>query len=95
GTMSLVGPRPLYERQAAQRKGHQPRRVDVRPGITGYAQVFGRAALTHEDKIDLDVYSCCFTTTMAELVANLLEREAGIGQMPGASMPEAMCPSCR
>ena len=56
GTMSLVGPRPLYERQAAQWNAHQRRRVEVRPGITGYAQVFGRAALTHEDKIDLDVY---------------------------------------
>jgi len=56
GTMSLIGPRPLYERQAAKWNDHQRRRLEVRPGITGYAQVFGRGALTHEDKIDLDVY---------------------------------------
>ena len=56
GTMSLVGPRPLYERQAAKWNDHQRRRLEVSPGITGYAQVFGRGAITHEDKIDLDVY---------------------------------------
>ena len=56
GTMSLIGPRPLYERQAAKWNDHQRRRLEVLPGITGYAQVFGRGAITHEDKIDLDVY---------------------------------------
>lgn len=56
GTMSLIGPRPLYERQAAKWNAHQRRRLEVRPGITGYAQVFGRGTITHEDKIDLDVY---------------------------------------
>ncbi len=38
GQMSLVGPRPLYERQAAQWSARQRRRLDVPPGITGYAQ---------------------------------------------------------
>lgn len=55
GQMSLVGPRPLYERQAALWNDRQRRRLEVRPGITGYAQVYGRGALTHEDKIELDV----------------------------------------
>lgn len=55
GEMSLVGPRPLYERQAEKWDQRQRRRLDVRPGITGYAQVYGRAALTHEEKIELDV----------------------------------------
>jgi lipopolysaccharide/colanic/teichoic acid biosynthesis glycosyltransferase len=56
GQMSLVGPRPLYERQAQQWNQRQRRRLEVRPGITGYAQVSGRAANTIEDKLELDVY---------------------------------------
>jgi len=56
GQMSLVGPRPLYERQAEQWTDHQRRRLEVRPGITGYAQAYGRGGLTHEEKIDLDVH---------------------------------------
>jgi len=55
GQMSLVGPRPLYERQAEKWTDRQRRRLDVRPGITGYAQVHGRASATHEDKIELDL----------------------------------------
>jgi len=56
GQMSLVGPRPLYERQAALWDAHQRRRLDVRPGISGYAQAYGRAKLTHRGKIELDVF---------------------------------------
>jgi len=55
GQMSLVGPRPLYERQAEQWNERQRRRLEVRPGLTGYAQVYGRAELTHEEKIEMDV----------------------------------------
>ena len=56
GQMSLVGPRPLYERQAAQWDQHQRRRLEVRPGITGYAQAYGRGQLTIEEKIEMDVH---------------------------------------
>ena len=56
GQMSMVGPRPLYERQAERWNPHQRRRLDVRPGITGYAQVHGRADITLEDKIEMDLY---------------------------------------
>ncbi len=56
GQMSLVGPRPLYLRQAEQWNPRQKRRLLVRPGLTGYAQVCGRAGLTHEEKIELDVH---------------------------------------
>ena len=56
GEMSLVGPRPLYERQAEQWSPRQRRRLEVRPGLTGYAQVYGRGSLTHEEKIELDLY---------------------------------------
>ena len=56
GTMSLVGPRPLYERQAEEWDENQRRRLDVKPGITGYAQAYGRGALTIEEKIDMDLH---------------------------------------
>jgi lipopolysaccharide/colanic/teichoic acid biosynthesis glycosyltransferase len=56
GSMSIVGPRPLYERQAELWNEHQRRRLDVKPGLTGYAQIYGRGALTHEEKIELDIY---------------------------------------
>ena len=56
GQMSLVGPRPLYERQAAEWNDRQRRRLDVRPGVTGYAQAFGRGGLTIEEKIELDLH---------------------------------------
>lgn len=56
GQMSLVGPRPLYERQAQEWNERQRHRLDVRPGITGYAQVYGRGAVTLEEKIELDLY---------------------------------------
>jgi lipopolysaccharide/colanic/teichoic acid biosynthesis glycosyltransferase len=56
GQMSLVGPRPLYERQAAAWTPRQRRRLAVRPGLTGYAQAFGRGRLTHEDKIEYDLF---------------------------------------
>lgn len=56
GQMSLVGPRPLYERQAAQWNVRQRRRLEVKPGLSGYAQAFGRGSNTLEQKLELDVY---------------------------------------
>lgn len=56
GQMSLVGPRPLYERQAGLWDDRRRRRLGVRPGVTGYAQAYGRAGLTLEEKIELDLY---------------------------------------
>ena len=56
GQMSIVGPRPLYERQAAKWDQRQRGRLDVRPGMTGYAQAYGGPVLTHEDKIEMDLY---------------------------------------
>lgn len=56
GEMSVVGPRPLYERQAAQWDARQRRRLDVRPGLTGYAQAYGRGELPIEDKIEMDLH---------------------------------------
>ncbi len=56
GQMSLVGPRPLYERQAELWTPRQRRRLGVRPGLTGWAQVTGRADLPLEDKIERDLW---------------------------------------
>jgi lipopolysaccharide/colanic/teichoic acid biosynthesis glycosyltransferase len=56
GEMSLVGPRPLLIQYLERYSPEQARRHDVLPGMTGWAQVNGRNALTWEDKFRLDVW---------------------------------------
>jgi len=55
GDMSLVGPRPLYVSQMAEWDERQRKRLLVKPGLTGLAQISGRGALTREEKLELDV----------------------------------------
>ena len=56
GEMSLIGPRPTLAYQVEQYSPRQRKRLDVKPGITGWAQIHGRAALPWEDRIELDVW---------------------------------------
>ena len=56
GDMSLIGPRPTLRYQVERYDERQRRRLDVLPGITGWAQIHGRAALSWDERIELDVW---------------------------------------
>jgi lipopolysaccharide/colanic/teichoic acid biosynthesis glycosyltransferase len=56
GDMSLIGPRPTLRYQVERYDERQRHRLDVKPGLTGWAQIHGRAALPWEDRIELDVW---------------------------------------
>jgi lipopolysaccharide/colanic/teichoic acid biosynthesis glycosyltransferase len=56
GQMSLIGPRPGTPRHAEMYTDRQRRRLEVKPGITGWAQVNGRNSLSWEDRIELDIW---------------------------------------
>lgn len=56
GEMSLVGPRPHEPEEVAQYEKYQRRLLNIKPGITGFAQLFGRADLPFEEEAKLDIY---------------------------------------
>ena len=93
GDMSLVGPRPLLMRYLPLYTSEQMRRHDVRPGVTGWAQVNGRNALSWEDKFALDVWYVDHRSLLLDLkilartVAAVFRRE-GISYGNSATMPE-------
>jgi lipopolysaccharide/colanic/teichoic acid biosynthesis glycosyltransferase len=56
GDMSVIGPRPTLRYQVEQYDERQRRRLEIRPGLTGWAQVHGRASLPWAERIELDVW---------------------------------------
>ncbi|HLL85978.1 MAG TPA: sugar transferase [Thermoleophilaceae bacterium] len=67
GEMALVGPRPTIQAQVDQYTERQRRRLEVRPGITGWAQVNGRASLPWHERIELDVWYVEHRSTVLDL----------------------------
>jgi sugar transferase EpsL len=93
GEMSLVGPRPLLTRYLERYTPEQARRHEVRPGITGWAQVNGRNAITWEQKFALDVWyvdnhSLSLDMKILLLTIKKVGLRAGINASGGATMPE-------
>ncbi|MGE8319958.1 MAG: sugar transferase [Comamonas sp.] len=92
GDMSLVGPRPLLMEYLPLYTPEQARRHEVRPGITGWAQVNGRNALSWEEKFQLDVWYVDHRTLWLDIrilwltVKKVLVRE-GISAAGEATMP--------
>jgi lipopolysaccharide/colanic/teichoic acid biosynthesis glycosyltransferase len=56
GEMSVIGPRPTLRYQVERYTERQRRRLEVKPGITGWAQIHGRAALPWDERIELDLW---------------------------------------
>jgi lipopolysaccharide/colanic/teichoic acid biosynthesis glycosyltransferase len=67
GEMALVGPRPTIQAQVDRYTERQRRRLEVRPGITGWAQVNGRASLPWPERIELDVWYVEHRSTALDL----------------------------
>jgi sugar transferase EpsL len=93
GEMSLVGPRPLLMQYLSRYTLQQRRRHEVRPGITGLAQVSGRNALSWERKFELDVeyvdgYSLLIDVGILMRTAVALVRRDGINQPGHATTAE-------
>ena len=93
GELSIVGPRPLLTQYLPLYNERQARRHEVKPGITGWAQVNGRNAITWEEKFDLDVWYVdhqCFFLDIKILCmtfAKVIQRE-GIAAKGYETMPE-------
>lgn len=81
GDMALIGPRPLLPQYLSLYSSEQKRRHEVRPGITGWAQVHGRNAISWTEKFKLDVWyvdHCSFLTDLKVIFAtvkNVLQRK--------------------
>ncbi|HSN84632.1 MAG TPA: sugar transferase [Polyangiales bacterium] len=95
GDMSLVGPRPLLVRYLERYTPEQRRRHEVAPGITGWAQIHGRNAITWREKFALDVWyveNMSLRTDLAILFRTVTQvlRQRDISAEGHATMPEFM-----
>ncbi len=93
GEMSLVGPRPLLMRYLERYSPRQARRHEVRPGITGWAQINGRNALTWEEKLEHDVWyvdqlSPAIDAKILLMTLATVVRGRGVSAADHATMPE-------
>ena len=93
GDMSVVGPRPLMMRYLPRYNAFQRRRMEVRPGVTGWAQVNGRNALSWDEKFALDVWyvdNRTFWLDLRIVVRTFFKvfARSGIDHGPGDTMPE-------
>lgn len=93
GQMSLVGPRPLLPQYLDRYTPEQARRHEVKPGITGWAQVNGRNALTWEDKFRLDVWyvdnwSIGLDLKILVMTVGTVFKREGVNTEGHATMPE-------
>lgn len=92
GDMSLIGPRPLLVEYLSLYTEFQKRRHEVKPGITGWAQVNGRNAISWEKKFELDVWYVDHTSFLLDLkvfwltIKKVIKPE-GISQQGHATMP--------
>lgn len=93
GDMSIVGPRPLLMQYLSRYSAEQARRHEVRPGLTGWAQINGRNAITWEEKFRLDVWYIDNQSIFLDIkiilmtVAKVVKRE-GISHPGQATMEE-------
>lgn len=93
GDMSLIGPRPLLVKYLDRYSEEQRKRHNVRPGLTGYAQAYGRNSLTWEEKFEKDVYYVGHISLWLDIkiifktVSVVLKRE-GISSEASATMEE-------
>lgn len=100
GEMSLVGPRPLLMSYLERYTKEQARRHEVLPGITGWAQVNGRNALTHEERFALDVWYVEHWSLWLDVrivlvtILRVLSR-SGVSASGHVTMPEFMGSSAR
>ncbi|OUN22671.1 sugar transferase [Pseudoflavonifractor sp. An85] len=94
GDMSIIGPRPLLVRYLPLYNEEQKRRHEVRPGLSGYAQVNGRNAVTWEDRFRMDVYYVDHVTFLGDVkvilntVLKAFVKREGINSETAATMEE-------
>ena len=92
--MSVIGPRPLLVKYLPLYNDEQKHRHDVRPGLSGYAQVHGRNAVSWEDKFAMDVWYAEHVTFLGDLKVILdsvmvaFVKRDGISSQTSATMEE-------
>jgi sugar transferase EpsL len=95
GDMSLVGPRPLLMQYLERYTPEQARRHEIKPGITGWAQINGRNAISWEEKFKMDIWYvenrsfCLDLKIIAKTIGKVLKRD-GINQEGQATAEEFM-----